>query len=167
MDMIGHDRPGEQFVMRIVELQHRLFGDQRDPPVPQMAPSNALVQVRLELGPLFPGIFDCQQMLPFTASRFGHGIPQTKGDELNQTWIVAVWQIAALVPAQETQGFLLCRERAEAPVLFRHQLPQILLFRARCHIFRAQSSSSARSRSLLPSRRAGALRSYPSNCRST
>ena len=69
-------------------------------------------------------------MRPFSAAGGGHGIRETKGDELHQSWEIAMRQVAALVPPKETLRFFFIRQRAGPAVLARHELAEVFAFGA-------------------------------------
>ncbi len=64
----------------------------------------------LRLQTLFTEIFDTQEVLSLAIQRYGHGIGEAEGDELDEAGEIAMRLITALVPAEETDGTLLVRE---------------------------------------------------------
>src|ERR1017187_9851284 len=108
-------------------------------------------------------------MFPLASARGRHGIAEAKRDELNQSGIIAVWQITALMPAKKTERpFLIC-QRTIPPILFGIQFAQVLAFGLRFHFW----NFGLRPGELLSflSRRVGDRRStryvFAINCRST
>ena len=128
MDVIRHHAPRQQFVTLLVKEQQRVLAEFRDARIAQQTLDRATVQVFLQLRPPLTHIFNLQQMLPLAPSRGGHGIGETKRDELDETGEIAVRQIPALMPAEEAEGAFLIREWARPLVLVGHQLAQVFAF---------------------------------------
>ena len=82
-------------------------------------------------------------MLPFAATGGGHGIGEMEGDELDETGEIAVRQITALMPAEETEGALLVRERTQPALIVGHQFAQVFAFGSRLHAIGAPGSDPA------------------------
>jgi hypothetical protein len=104
MHMVRHHAPGPELVALAVEEEERVFAEFSDARIAQMTGPDAPVEIAFQLGATLPDVFDLQQMLPLAAPRLGHGVGQSKGDELGQVGKVAVGQIPAFMPAEESLG---------------------------------------------------------------
>jgi hypothetical protein len=82
-------------------------------------------------------------VFPITATRDGHGIGKPEGNELDEAGEIAVRQITALVPAEESEGAFLIRERTRPAVLVGHQFPEVFAFGSRRHALGAPVSDPA------------------------
>jgi hypothetical protein len=144
MNMIRHHAPREQLVALVVKVKHGILRNPGDVRVTQMTFANPTIQILLQLCALLAVVLDLQQMLPFTATGFGHGVSHAESDELNQTGKVTMRQITALVPAEEAEGFFFIRKRTLPTVLIRNKFTQIFAFRFRVHEIVAPGTVPAR-----------------------
>ena len=107
MDVIRHHAPSKQFVGLVVLEQQRIFRQLRDARITQMAIANPMIQILLQFRTFLAVVFNLQQMLPFVASRGGHGINKPERNELNESRKITVRQVTAFVPAKKTKRLLL------------------------------------------------------------
>src|ERR1044072_7164876 len=61
----------------------------------------AFVEIRFQFNPSFPIVFDFQQRFPFRTQVPRERVQEPKRDKLNEIWLIAMWQITVLVPAEE------------------------------------------------------------------
>ncbi len=90
VDVIRHYTPGQQFITFVVEVKHRFPGNFSNLWFAQMTFTNATIKILLQLRPLLTVVFNLQKMFPFAPPRFGHGIGEPKGDELDKAGKIAV-----------------------------------------------------------------------------
>ena len=134
MHMIWHHTPRQQFITSVVKMKHGVLGQLGDAWITQMTLTNSTIQILLQLHSLLAAILNLQQVLPFAAPRFRHGIGKAKGDELDKAGKVAVRQVPTLVPAEKTEDTLMLRQLPARPTIFPgHQLAQIFTLRFRMH----------------------------------
>ena len=88
-----------------------LDADSRDFWLTKPAFATAAVEISFELLAAFAIVFEMKAGFPFGTATGGHGVMETKGDELHDAGRVVVRQITACVPAEETAGLGLGVER--------------------------------------------------------
>src|SRR6201995_121126 len=103
MNVVGHDTPCKQFVSQAVKMQKIFFSNFSDARISQQTIAQAAIKICFEFCAPFADAFNLQQVPPFNASRCGHGILQSKGNELNEIREIAVWKVTAYVPAEEAE----------------------------------------------------------------
>ena len=121
--MVRHDYPRPQFIILSMPETERVFNDLGDFRPLEMTSSPPLVQVNLQLDPSLAVVLDLQQRLPFGTQFFRERIRESKGDELNQPWFVAVRKITILMPAQKPALNVRLGKRTRPLALALHQIP--------------------------------------------
>src|SRR6516162_8396672 len=124
-------------------MEQCLFSYFCDALISQQTIAKSTIQILLQLLSLFPVVFDFQQALPFSATACGHGIGQSKGDQLSQSREIAMGKKATFMPAKKAQCFFSGCQRALPAVFPRDQLAQMLSFGSQCHFSSAVPEAGA------------------------
>lgn len=152
MNVVGHHAPRQELVAILVKIQQGILCNFCGACIPQPALANTTIKVGFQLLAAFADIFNTKQMFSFAAAGGGHRIFQPERDELNEIRLIAMRQVTAFVPAEETEGTLHIGQGMRPLVLVLDQTAKVFAFgtRRRDHAHGLTQGSSAYQRQLEP-----------------
>ena len=121
MNVVRHDHPCADLVALAVIKSEGTIHERGNLGPPQVTLALASVQVGFESLPALAVVFDFQESGPFGAERGGETVRQVKRDELREAWLIAMWHVAALMPAAEAESRVFTVGWRGIPALVRDQ----------------------------------------------